>query len=433
MEMSAMAVTNYKDGACRQAPTASAPKETPHIELTLKGHEEWVSGVAFIPGTRLLVTSSSDKSLRVWDIDTGQQVGKPLWGHNDAVWTVAASPDGCWIVSGAWNGSIIVWEVTTNESVPVSFKGHEDIVESVVFAPNSEAFASASTDNTVCVWKRETGEIILGPLRVGDWANSVSYSPDGSKLAAGTDRQIIIWNAENGEELLKIEQSAWRVAFTPDGLRLLSGAWKDIRISDAVTGDIIKQFDVHTQPFHSLAIAPNGIKFATTSTDKTTRFFDLATLEPIGEPLEHPDTVHSVAFSEDSQLIATSCSDNLARTWTVPQSESEKESQQAAQKVLKQNTIPGPKPRRERAGLPQGFFDDFDTRSTPRRNNRTAPTSSRIKKIMNRLLLRSSAPQDHTLRPRRIHVMDVFATRGKYREKAFGAATTSSSPTSSHF
>ncbi|KAG2150717.1 WD40-repeat-containing domain protein [Suillus bovinus] len=301
----------------------------PHLELTFKGHEERVLDVAFIVGTRLLVTGSDDKSLRLWDLDTGKQVGEPLLGHDAPVWRVAASPDGRWIVSGGENRSILVWEVATNKKefkrVPVSFKGHGNGVSSIVFAMDSQTFASTSWDKTVCVWKRETGKIVIGPLDVGSFANSVSYSPDGTKLAAGTDKHIIIWNSATGKELLKIEQRAYKIAFTPDGLRLVSGDSNDI-----CTGDIIKQFDAHTEPIYSLAIAPNGTKLASTSSDNTTRFFDLTTFEPIGEPLEHPHEVNDVAFSEDSQLIATGCDDNLVRTWKVPLSESEKELQQVS-------------------------------------------------------------------------------------------------------
>ncbi|KAG2339400.1 WD40 repeat-like protein [Suillus weaverae] len=243
-----------------QAPTQ---KDTmSHLELTLKGHEESVYDVAFIRGTHLLVTGSNDKSLRVWALDMGKQVGEPLLGHDAAVWGVAASPGGCWIVSGGENGSILVWEVATYKRdlkrVPISFEGHKGGIQGVVFAPDSETFASASEDETVCVWKREAGEIVLGPVKVGSLANSVLYSLDGKKLTAGTEEHIIVWNAETGEELLKIEQWAFRVTFTPDGLHLISGDYKDIQISDATTRDIIKQFDAHTAPFESLSIASNG-------------------------------------------------------------------------------------------------------------------------------------------------------------------------------
>ncbi|KAG2052851.1 WD40 repeat-like protein, partial [Suillus hirtellus] len=395
-----------------------APAQSP--ELTLKGHEEAVEEVAFILGTRLLVTGSVDKSLRVWDLDTGKQVGEPLLGHDDGVWAVSASPDGRWIASGGLNGSILVWEVGTNERelkrVPVSLKGHENVVEGIVFAPDNKTFASASWDETVCVWKRETGKMVLGPLKVGNIANSVSYSPDGTKLAAGTDKHIIIWNSASGKELLKIEQPAYRLAFTPNGLRLVSVNREDIRMSNATTGDIIKQFDAHTGDFTSLAVAPNGSKFATTSVDKTTRFFDLATFEPIGEPLEHPGAVLCVAFSEDSQLIATGCREKHVRTWTVPISESEKELEQSTQKILNK-PIPDPRPRPKRAPIAtNGFFDDFDPTEC---NNRASTTrnakGSTIKNMVDRIFSRSSASQDQTPRPLGVPFVDVFATRGKYR------------------
>jgi WD40 repeat protein len=327
-----MTATTNKNGTSKM-PTPPTQEETSEAKVTLRGHEDWVSSVAFIPRTNLLVTSSADKTLRLWDLDTGKQVGKPLLNHDCAVWRVAASPDGRWIVSGGWNGSILVWEVATDKTdikrEPVSFKGHEILLRSLVFAPDSETFASASNDLTVCVWKRETGTIVLGPLRLDALPNLVLYSLDGRKLAAGTDKHIIVWNTTNGEELLKIEQLAYRLAFTPDGLRLVSGHNDDIRILDLATGGIIKQLQLHahTDRLISLAITPNGTKLVTTSYDKTTRFFDLTTFEPIGEPLEHPDIVICLAVSEDSQLIATGCEDKLVRTWAVPLSESEKELQ----------------------------------------------------------------------------------------------------------
>ncbi|KAG1733860.1 P-loop containing nucleoside triphosphate hydrolase protein [Suillus paluster] len=86
-------------------------------------------------------------------------------------------------------------------------------------------------------------------------------------------------------------------------------------------------------------------------------------------------------------------------------------------KILLEKTIPGLESGSEEAELPHGFFDDFDTRPSPPRNNRTARTTPqhRIKNIINRFLSRSSTPQDRTHNPRRIPIVDIFATRGKYR------------------
>ncbi|KAG0696835.1 WD40-repeat-containing domain protein [Suillus ampliporus] len=338
-----MTFTGPKDNASFQLRPQSASthkaKSYDQAQMTLKGHEGGVYGVALIPGTRLLVTCATDRSLRMWNLDTGKQVGKPLIGHDASLRTVAASPNGRWIVSGGRYGSIVVWEVATQKCVSVSFKGHdsEDVhmVRSVVFAPDNETFASASDDKTVRVWLRRTGKTALGPLQAGSEAYSVSYSSDGCKLAAGTKEHIIVWNAGSGEELLKIEQGAVGVTFTPDDLRLVSVKGKGIRIYDAATGDILNQIDVHTHGIFSLAIAPNGTKIGTTSFDRTTRFFDLTTLEPIVEYFEHPqDTViFCAAFSEDSQLIVTGSRNRLVHIWAAPQTQSEKTSQQSALKV----------------------------------------------------------------------------------------------------
>ncbi|OJA16886.1 hypothetical protein AZE42_08507 [Rhizopogon vesiculosus] len=131
------------------------------------------------------IPTTKTGSNRVWDLDTGQQVGKPLLGHDEEVLAVAASPDGKWIVGGANNEKILLWKVATRSNkAPVSFKGHTDVVGSIVFAPDSETFASASLDETVQVWRRKTGKTVLEPLKVDSEAHSVSYSPKGNKLAA---------------------------------------------------------------------------------------------------------------------------------------------------------------------------------------------------------------------------------------------------------
>ena len=67
----------------------------------LQGHTDSVSSVAFSPDGRHIVSGSFDKTIRVWDVQTGGQVGNPLQGHTSSVNSVAFSPDGRHIVSGS--------------------------------------------------------------------------------------------------------------------------------------------------------------------------------------------------------------------------------------------------------------------------------------------------------------------------------------------
>jgi WD40 repeat protein len=56
------------------------------------------------------VSGSEDKTIRVWDAVTGQQVGEALRGHEDSVNSVPFSPDGTHILSGSFDKTIMVWD-----------------------------------------------------------------------------------------------------------------------------------------------------------------------------------------------------------------------------------------------------------------------------------------------------------------------------------
>jgi WD40 repeat protein len=71
------------------------------------------------------VSGSWDKTIRIWDAQTGALVGQPLEGHTNWVRSVQFSPDGKQIVSGSWDHTIRIWDTQTGAS------GHANSVNSV--------------------------------------------------------------------------------------------------------------------------------------------------------------------------------------------------------------------------------------------------------------------------------------------------------------
>ena len=65
----------------------------------LEGHDKWVLCVSFRKDGKLVVSGSSDKTIRVWDLRTGKCVVGPIKGHDDDVSTVVFSHDGLRIIS----------------------------------------------------------------------------------------------------------------------------------------------------------------------------------------------------------------------------------------------------------------------------------------------------------------------------------------------
>ena len=79
--------------------------------MPLEGHADHVLSVVYSPDGKHIISASSDKTIRIWDANTGAAIGKPLIAHADIVRSIACSPDGQHIVSGSWDTTIHVWEL----------------------------------------------------------------------------------------------------------------------------------------------------------------------------------------------------------------------------------------------------------------------------------------------------------------------------------
>ena len=73
--------------------------------------------MAFSPDGKRIVSGSDDKTVRLWDADTGQPVGQPLTGHTDMVLSVAFSPDGKRIASGSVDTTVRLWDADTGQPI----------------------------------------------------------------------------------------------------------------------------------------------------------------------------------------------------------------------------------------------------------------------------------------------------------------------------
>ena len=70
------------------------------------GHAGPVLSMSYSLNGAHIVTGSSDKTIRIWDAESGGVIGEPLTGHTEVVRSVAYSPDGCHIISGSIDSTI---------------------------------------------------------------------------------------------------------------------------------------------------------------------------------------------------------------------------------------------------------------------------------------------------------------------------------------
>jgi WD40 repeat protein len=83
---------------------------------TLEGHSYWVKSVTVTPDGKRAVSASSDRTLKVWDLESGRTLGT-LEGHSDGVNGVALTADGKRVVSASWDSTLKVWDLETGVCV----------------------------------------------------------------------------------------------------------------------------------------------------------------------------------------------------------------------------------------------------------------------------------------------------------------------------
>ena len=291
--------------------------------LELEGHESIVTSVAFSPDATRIVSGSKDKTLKLWDAMTGQEL-RTLEGHVGGVSSVAFSPDGQRIVSGSHDQTLKVWHAETGQDI-LTLKGHENMVNTVAFSPDGKRIASGSNDRTVKVWDLEAGNETLSLNGHSRPVQSVSFSPDGNRIVS-SDGGIKLWDARTGQETdaissVRISPGDRGVVFSPDGKQIASAEYMSIYVRNADTkqetrttrtrtGRSVK----HTGNPTTVAFSPDGARIVAGCSDNTIVMWHVATGKK--RILKgHDFRVTSVAFGPKGRRFASGSCDKTVKLW----------------------------------------------------------------------------------------------------------------------
>jgi WD40 repeat protein len=123
-------------------------------------HMMGVFAVKFIPNSNRLVTSSLDKSIKIWDmVENNGQIELKLWksieDHTDFVLSLAVDSKGKWLLSGSKDLTARLTNLATGKMAYI-INGHSNTIISVDFSPNGNGFCTGSGDNYVKIWSLDT-------------------------------------------------------------------------------------------------------------------------------------------------------------------------------------------------------------------------------------------------------------------------------------
>lgn len=303
----------------------------------LKAHSSDVLDLAFSPDGRVALSSASDGGLILWDLFDAAQIQR-LVGHGDMVYDVALSPDGKQALSSSGSSapsvavkdaSIRLWDLETGQQIK-----HKAIPVNVIFqvaiSPDGRTALMATDQPSITVWDlaswSETGSL------EGHYAavTSIEFASDGQQaLSLGVDGTMILWDVPHLQALRTIKipgQGLWSLSISQDGHFALSDSGNSSMILwDLETGKQVHSFirnDPPDEPGSSgMAFLPDGNIAISCDHDGNLIEWDLESGREIRRIGEHPSLRTRIVITKDGRLALTSGMDGTLMLWDLKKGE----------------------------------------------------------------------------------------------------------------
>ncbi len=206
-------------------------------------------------------------------------------------------------------------------------------VLAVAISPDGNLIASSGY-REVLLWNAADGQLVRRIANLAERPHDIEFTANGQQLivAAGTPGQmgeVKIFNVADGAlaaDLFTTDDEVFSIALNADGSRLAAScADRSLRVFDMTT---LKQqlfVEDHADWVMDVAWSPDGTKLATASRDKTSKVFDAKTGEAISTFNGHANPVLGVGFLPDNVNVVSGGRDNRLRVWAVAEAKQARE------------------------------------------------------------------------------------------------------------
>ncbi|CAK86058.1 unnamed protein product (macronuclear) [Paramecium tetraurelia] len=227
----------------------------------ISGHHGWVRCIAVDPGNQFFVTGSSDRTIKFWDLATGN-LKLTFTGHISTIRSVIVSARHPYLFSCAEDKTVKCWDLEQNKMIR-DYHGHLSGVYSLALHPTLDVLVSGGRDSVCRVWDiraRQQIHVLEGHTNTIDSIICQEFEP---QIVSGSqDSMIKLWDMTSGKcisTLTNHKKSVRAMAFHPLEYTFCSAASDNLKVWKCPEGTFLRNISGHNAMINSVAINRNNV------------------------------------------------------------------------------------------------------------------------------------------------------------------------------
>jgi len=276
-----------------------------------------ITDVAFNSTGELLAGALADGTA-IWNVQTGKKAHSFMASSGQVNGITFSSHNS--LFAACDDKSIRLLDVETQQNLPV-LRGHQNMVFDLCFAAKGRYLVSASRDRTLRVWDIHSGATVRVLQGHSSGVTGIA-THEGQLFSASNDGTVQRWDlALLHQPVVDLPSNAFSTAIAPDGNSVAVGFYDGaLRLYSLPETQLLSEYgEAHTDQVTRLTFNAQGNLLASASADNTAKLWQVQPdqLQAQQTFTGHHGYVNAVAFSPDSQTLATASDDRRIGLFTV--------------------------------------------------------------------------------------------------------------------